>query len=261
MRIKVVLFDLDDTLLETSKVFHGQIAKAAQVMSDHLNINREELSANLYRCLTDARYANNVDPIPLWKETFERLRYYYPNISRNDWNTTLISVEQSIGEIYCTPIEPKPGAVELIALLKKLGIQIRVVTHGLLDWTRFKLEQAGLLSDELLSMDEICTVPVDKPKSVKEWKEIFSLFSDILPQEFLIVGDNPYADIFPNLELNNSYPENERCHICWFHDNTTSGDIMAGAEGLRDKQIVTITSLNELVDLFTENPEIQIPTK
>jgi FMN phosphatase YigB (HAD superfamily) len=261
MSIKVVLFDLDDTLIETSKVFHGQIAKAAQFMSNQLNINREELSANLYRCLTDARYANNVDPIPLWEETFNRLRYYYPNISHDAWSTTLISVEQSIGEIYCTPIEPKPGAVELIALLKKLGIQVRIVTHGLIDWTIFKLEQAGLLADGLLSIEEIFIVEVSKPKSVKDWEQAFSLFPDVLPQEFLVIGDNPSADILTNLELNNIYPENERRHICWFNDNTTSGDIMAGAEGLRDKQIVTISSLNELVDLFKENPEIQIPTK
>jgi FMN phosphatase YigB (HAD superfamily) len=248
MAIKVVLFDLDDTLLNTSQEFFSHIDRAVEQMASYLGCQAEGLNSRLQTALYAARARNNVNPAPLWAETFGRLREYYPDIPTVRFDTAINIALLEIDKIYCTEISIKPGALELIKYLISKGVRVGIVTHALPDWSLYKLLMAKLLTEGLLSFENVFTVPVDIPKNKAQWQLAIDEYNGITPSEIMIVGDNPHADILPVIQIGADRDESFRVYR--LADGTTRGDIARGAGELPKDKYIEIGSLEELLQIL-----------
>ncbi|MBE0573818.1 HAD family hydrolase, partial [Candidatus Dojkabacteria bacterium] len=139
--IQRVLFDLDDTLLETHNVFIEVLGSIRQRIAVLLNVSLEQLERDFEECQLESRKLHHVNPLPLWTLTLENLGLRYPVL---DAELQQEFVQTIMQELYTKPIVLKEGALELVLTLIEAGIPIGIVTNASDEWTKFKLEQSGL---------------------------------------------------------------------------------------------------------------------
>jgi HAD superfamily hydrolase (TIGR01509 family) len=188
--LTAVLFDLDDTLLDTAAVERRRWARvAALVRCAAPDVSLNELHAR-YRALNEGR--SDVDTGAVSYDDFrearlrEALRPWCPLSGR------LLAAYVAVSNDIADQIEPLPGAVELLTELRGQGIATAIVTNGGADWQRRKLQLTGIgaLVDAVVISAELGVAKPD-PLPFQRACELLGVH----PGSAMMVGDNPACDI------------------------------------------------------------------
>ncbi|MCX6705547.1 MAG: HAD family hydrolase [Candidatus Woesebacteria bacterium] len=183
------LFDLDDTICGTRKIFNNCINMA----SNFLGVNAPVISNDAWNSLIE--------------ETNNGL-YEQFGVNPNKWNMIVdklaklhelpVAVQETtrsiFSQIFWTSPEMLEGGKEGLDFLVKVGVPIGIVTHAGSEWTWRKYNWLDL--KRFVSWDDIFTVDQDKHKTSESWREAVKYFG-LKPEECAAVGDSPRSDINP----------------------------------------------------------------
>jgi len=189
--IVVVLFDLDDTLLDTNKVFRDQRDKFVDALDRKFsNLTKEDIGRSLTNANNAAYYTHSVSPTrwdEVAKSMSEELALPFEGISAE---------LPILRQIYKTAPELHEGALETLQVFLATGVQMGLVTHASQEWTQIKLEAHNLFP----FFDEIVVVDENIFKGPEHWLEAINRFN-VLPEQVMSMGDNLGGDIRATAEL------------------------------------------------------------
>jgi FMN phosphatase YigB (HAD superfamily) len=183
--IEKFLFDLDDTIGGTRKIFERQMNLAYNYLSQTLSIfSRKQWQLEIETINNQLFEETGVNP-NRWERMVETLKLPKENANR---------VLGIFGEIYTSPTKFLEGTEEGLDFLKKTEMPIGIVTHANKDWTWKKYQWLGL--ERFIDWDEVYIVDENGHKTTKEWLEGMKYFG-IKPGQCAVVGDSPRSDINP----------------------------------------------------------------
>lgn len=181
---KVILFDLDDTLINTHIIFTKEILKIKKYIAITTKVSLEEVSKFLDTTIVDTYQIAKVNPDKIWVITTEKLAQEYKlsqDIQKN-------IITKFFG-IYKIRPKIRRGAKEILIRCRK-EFDVGLVTHAQKKWTEFKLNSVGLNN----YFKHIEIVDTDRAKNGNDWlKALYILNGDI--SRSWVVGDNIQGDI------------------------------------------------------------------
>lgn len=190
---KLVLADLDDTLIDTNRHFNDHYREYFDFVKRTLGFSAEEMDhlAHVFHEL-DIKifFSHSVNPVrylPLLKdlvETYEPEKREKLALGLNEGLPILIDIYRTVPAFH-------PGAEETLALLKATGVEMGLVTHGNLSWSNLKIRELRLrrFFDHFWIADE------DGFKNGADWISAVKAFSGRRPSETMVIGDNVKGDI------------------------------------------------------------------
>ena len=190
--IKKGLFDVDETVFSTRKVFFDRIDETAEWLSCINGLPKETWVKEIRDESNRLFETKSVNP-NRWRFTMENLAQRY-NLSKVERDFGV----QILGLIYETPIPYLPGAEEGLKFFRDCELEVGFVTHAGKIWNDDKFRWLGLDRHVDLARD-IWTVDVDGHKTAKSWMEAMISFG-VTPKECLVLGDSARSDMIPVYE-------------------------------------------------------------
>lgn len=187
--VKAILFDLDDTLIETSPIYTRNKKIYSEAVAQSLGIESGPVLKRLQEIHDESFKTNGVDPNK-WIWVLNKLG--------EELGSPQIALEHYplIEKIYYEIPKLLPGVRQLLTGIKNENLLIGEATHGKTDWSFRKNEQTGIIN----YMDYIVAASVLEKKSKKHWQLLMDGLS-VTPEECIITGDNLMGDIIPAIEL------------------------------------------------------------
>ncbi|HBB64719.1 hypothetical protein A3K02_01985 [candidate division WS6 bacterium RIFOXYD1_FULL_33_8] len=203
--IHSVLFDMDSTLVDTSKYFKDEMVAASLLAVraipikkskyGQLQIAKEMYSHSVeihrtlgYPLLVDVSTKLGIDKyIELNKIEFKEKKWVYEMIY--DFFKDFYNVSPNIF----------PGTVEILHRINETGTPIGIYSHAQNEWTQKKVENIKSKYFEKYETDielPYFTTSLENQKDSEGWKQASQYLSFNL-ENTLVVGDNFKADILP----------------------------------------------------------------
>lgn len=229
------LFDLDDTICGTRKVFMSYMGMAY----DFLEADAPMLSRDEWKTIietTNDKLFEKVAVIPdRWNMVVDELARLY-KLPTNVQEKT----KQIFAQIYLTPPEILEGVEEGLGFLTRTGTPIGVVTHAGSGWTWRKYNWLDL--KRFVSWDDIYIVDERKHKTSESWREAVRYFG-LKPEECAAVGDSPRSDINPAWEAG--------IRQCFLVEDPKQWSVH---NQVIDKSVRKIANLSQIVNVINECP-------
>lgn len=177
--LKVILFDLDDTLYGEKEYVKSGYAAVAQLLP-----NIEHVREKLWNAFEEKKSAidellcsENIYSEKLKKKCLETYRLHNPNIHLYD------------------------GVADMLTRLCKRGLFLGMITDGRPEGQRLKIKVLGLEKyfKKIIITDELGGVEYRKPNS--KAFEIMKAYFDVLYNQMLYVADNPNKDFIAPQKL------------------------------------------------------------
>lgn len=204
-KIKVIAFDADDTLWVNEPYYRGIEKKFTELLADYLP--EKEINKRLLQTETKniQLYGYGVKGFVLSMiETALQ-------ITEKQNNNHLIEGILALGkELINVPLVLLDGVKESLKEIKKQGVKMVLATKGdLLDQER-KLSNSGL---------ENCFdhIEIMSNKKESDYQKLLKRLN-VLPDEFLMVGNSVKSDILPVIALG-AYAVHVPYHTTWAHEN------------------------------------------
>lgn len=235
-KLKGIVFDLDDTLLNTSKEFIDKMTKFSETVALGTSGKTFEEVYAILRELNNQSYEKYAVRRSRWKQIVEEMKVLFEKHE----HSVLDDAYQHLNSMFETPIELVPGAFETAQTFSEMeGIFLGLVTHGREKWSYRKLAWTGL--DKFFNSENVCIVDEKVHKGPKHWKEGIKGFS-LRPPEVLIVGDSLSGDIIAAHEAGME-------HKVWIQvpggwSKYTKGEVPEGTH--------VISSISELLNKLLE---------
>jgi len=183
-KVKAILFDLDNTLMDFMKMKERAIDAAADAMIDAgLPLSKEEILRGIY----DLYEVYGIEDQTIFNKFLEKKmgRISYKILAAG------IVAYRRVKEGY---VEPYPHVTSTLLKLKGRGYDLFIISDAptLQAWTRL----TGMHLDYLFNEDSVITpeeTGVKKPDELPFKKAIEKL--KLKPEELLMVGDDPRKDI------------------------------------------------------------------
>ena len=188
--VRALLFDLDDTLINTNFLFKKYMSYFSEEVALALNIDSSYISNRLSQINVEEYERFGVDPVKKWPAVLQRLGEELGNPE------LVLGKIDIIQQLYLAEPQVFPGVHSILSELKSAGFLIGEVTHGETAWSLRKNEQTGLVN----YMDAIVAASIHESKSEKHYLQCMNLLS-VSPQECVITGDNIQGDIIPAIKL------------------------------------------------------------
>lgn len=182
MKIKAVIFDLDNTLIDFLKMKRDATRAAAYAMvGAGLEVDRDRLAADLFSFYLDYDIESD-------NAFMKYLREKHGNVN---YRILAAAVNAYLKEkALC--LEPYPNVTKTLEELRRRGLRLAVITDGLRLKAWMRLNAAGLdkYFDTVVTFDD-----TGKRKPAKEpfLKALENLH--VKPEECLMVGDWPERDM------------------------------------------------------------------
>lgn len=183
MPVKLIVFDLDDTLFPEREYVCSGFRHIARLIADAGTIPADEIFEFLLMT-TDEPQSRG--------QSINRLVESYPSSIGRNWTVdTLVQAYRC----HRPSIDFYPGVWGALETLRRCEIGLGVITDGAPDSQRRKLQALGLLEaiPAVVITDEF-GVEYRKP-SIFAYSRLSSLF-ELSPECCLYVGDNPAKDFF-----------------------------------------------------------------
>lgn len=178
--IKVVLFDLDDTLISEDQYIKSGYHHISKIIENKYGLNVNDIYNDLYRLYM--QNSNNV---------FNRVLDKY-NV-RYDKEDIVFLVNEYRNHV--PNIQFYDDVIPTITELKKQGIYIGIISDGYLSTQKNKAKVLGLydLFDKVIFTEELGREYwKPHPKAFEIMKQYFNVNYD----EMIYIGDNPKKDFF-----------------------------------------------------------------
>lgn len=225
--IKAILFDLDDTLINTRAVFSQIINAVKAEMVDSLSVDPDTFSKDFEEAIITSATKVHLNPVKLWKMTLDILQAKY----RFDEGYKSLRFDKLM-EIYKILPTLKDRVVETLEILKT-SYTIALVTHAEADWAYFKLDGHSLRP--LFSYIEIADV--NRPKEAQDWLNAVDKLG-LKPQDVAIVGDNIKGDMQAGKSIGAGA-------LYWLNDNSSWSFYQ---QGELPEEIVKIDNIYKLIE-------------
>lgn len=194
--VKAVLFDLDDTLLDTNPIVISCITAYIDYLHHAIpDIPKEELERSRQAADTEVFKTHSV-AIPRWQAMAELIAKKYPSIPQSVFTDGVPILLQ----IYSALPPMLPGAWETLTLVAKANKKIGLVTHANEAYTRWKIKELGLVN----VADHIEVVDEFGAKESKHWKHAIESLG-VQPHEALVIGDSVKGDVLAAREAGVKY--------------------------------------------------------
>ena len=197
--IRAVIFDLDDTIINTETHILPSLKSVFHNYSSNLGI-----SESVFRKANEKALSKLLFLIRSSKLTLSQFSYlvWFETLHNLDIEPSPHLVIQLYGDLQneiLKRISINEGFGELLTLLRQQNYIIAILSNGLFSERINKLQRVGLLNsiDILLTSD---LVGSDKP-SLQPFNEMLSLLK-IKAGEALYIGDSPTEDYLPARECN-----------------------------------------------------------
>lgn len=202
-QIDWVGFDLDSTLIDTSRVFKDAVNDASGILlygTDWARVKAEpeaQQRASEYRhdvfdpIITRLRSEFGINPV-----IGEVVIGICAKLSGVTDPEQIEAAQARIRQIYTQDIPPLfPGAIESVDMINATNRPTWLMTHAEPEWTRIKINGVGL---DGKFAKQIC-FSIDQSKA-EQWIPTFER-EGIDPAHMLMIGDNFSADVWPILRL------------------------------------------------------------
>lgn len=183
--VDTILFDLDDTLVQTHILFSTALDDIAKKISKETGIEEVEVQQAVARINVERYEEFKVNPEKIWPAFLNRVKTEF---SLDD--QTIEWLREKAESIYTTLPELIPGAIEVLDTLKAAGVKMAVVTHATEGWTRFKMDGNNLSS----YFEYVHTVSVDEFKTAPDWQKALEKMKGD-PERTAVIGDNLKGDV------------------------------------------------------------------
>ncbi|HAG15229.1 MAG TPA: HAD family hydrolase [Bacteroidales bacterium] len=230
--IKLIAFDADDTLWVNEPFYRETEKKFTQLLADYLP--EEQVSQQLFETETKniQQYGYGVKGFVLSMiETALK-------ITNDKVEAKIIQQILNLGKsLIRPPMELLEGVEHTLQNLNMLGLTLVLATKGdLLDQER-KLERSGLAS---------CFhhIEIMSNKNETDYLRLLNRLN-ILPSEFLMIGNSVKSDILPVLAIG-GYAVHVPYHTTWAHE------MVVNNEQNHDKYL-EISSISGILNLIREN--------
>lgn len=188
--IKVILFDLDDTLIYTQELFIKYMDEFVATVALETGINIETVKTDLEKLNNEEYKKMGVNP-ERWAFVAQRMA-----VEREGYGKSTINNLAILGKIYTDTPRLKSGSVAMLEILRLAGVRMALVTHANEDWTFRKLESTGIAE----YFETIKIVNENKHKGAEDWVEVANELG-VLPSECLVLGDSLSGDIIPGATI------------------------------------------------------------
>lgn len=177
----MVIFDLDDTLVETSKCLTPYYLEQAYLAMQNSGLPpKENPFTKFLEC--------NASALTSKKAIQEFCKHLPSNIEEAGLAALTLEIPAFL------PLEPVPGALSLLDLLQTRHI-LALVTLGDPTAQRIKLKKAGIQPERFSKL-----VVGKGPSKKKEYQDAMEAFG-VHPSEVLVCGDRVSIDLSPAKEL------------------------------------------------------------
>ncbi len=189
--LQVVLFDLDDTLLATHRIFDEKINTLITWAATELPEYSFENLLRMFREINEQAFVTHAVNPNRWELVTTLLGEKCGGKAKDVFHDGL----EVLMEIYRVVPPILPGALEVLSLFERTGVSMGLVTHANQDWTDFKLDNTGLrpFFENILVVDE------NRHKSSQDWVHAAKLFRSRSDQG-MVVGDNLRGDVIAATE-------------------------------------------------------------
>lgn len=226
--IKVIGFDADDTLWVNETYYREAELEFAKLLAKYETANKidQELFKTEMKNLDMYGYGIKSFVLSMVESALE--------ISNNEISSESINDILKIGkDMINKPIELLDGVKEVLTILSKKYRLILATKGDLLDQER-KLERSSLSSFfhhiEILS-----------DKKEENYSKLLKHL-DIMPQQFLMVGNSLKSDILPLINIK-AHAIHVPFHTTWAHEQVTE-------EETNGKQYKTVKSLKDIIPIL-----------
>ena len=186
--IKHVLFDMDNTLVDTKEHFFTRMQKYCEFLERESGEDRRKIFDMFLNGIMSLRNEFQVHPTVL--EVPARIVAMVCGVEGPE-------LEDKVSELMMIyEVAPKayPDAVNQVGQIRDAGVEVFGVTHAGEDWTWKKREDFfGLFKAW------VCT-RTDRPKDALAWQMAMEKLN-VVPNEVMVVGDSWESDIAPALEM------------------------------------------------------------
>jgi len=182
MRIKAILFDLDNTLIDFIKMKKEASQAAAYAMAEAgLEVDKDALAEKLFRYYLE--YGIESD------DAFEN--YLLKTFRKVEYRVLAAAVNAYLNEKYLH-LDPYPGVPETLEEIVEKGLKIAVVSDGLRLKAWMRLNAAGLdkYFDTVVAYEDTGKKKPNPEPFITACEKL-----GVKPQECLMVGDWPERDI------------------------------------------------------------------
>lgn len=187
MGVRVALIDLDDTLVDTHKVYMERMHRAARIVVGEEG--EEEFMDKWLARITKNRRKYSVNPKVLYESFDEVLGECAAEIRADAVEQIRCIWEEDIPEMFA-------GVKEFLTDLREAGLRICIVTHAGREWTDRKLLGNGLTG----LVDGVYCIDINGSKDEDTWEDVYEA-EGVTVNQVIVVGDSIVSDVWPNLNL------------------------------------------------------------
>lgn len=184
--IKAVLFDLDDTLLDTSVVHEEQKERFTDyIVQNAPDIDRERL-LRIVDEADGAAFQSHSVSIHRYIAMTDLIASRFPDKDPQlfyEGGGFLLGTYSRVPKFF-------PGAKETIRMFRAAIPKLGLVTHSNKEWTKLKVKTHGL--DKLV--DHIEVIDENGPKDAAGWARAIAALG-VYPDEVLVIGDSVPGDV------------------------------------------------------------------
>ena len=178
--VKVVVFDLDDTLISEKEYIRSGYLHVAGIIEDRFAMDKKQVFDELMSLF-------NVSPLNVFNRLYDKYQIKYSK------EMILELVKEYRG--HFPDIQFYNDVIPCLSELKKSGVKVGIITDGYAQAQRQKLKavEADMYFDEIIVTDELGRdYWKPHPKAFEIIKERFGVSFD----EMIYVGDNPGKDFY-----------------------------------------------------------------
>ena len=193
--IKTIIFDIDNTLLETHKYYEQAVYDCAMSVSKKYyspKEDRKKFSQQVVDEVNNIYNAADLSPLLIEDTVIEAIH----NLGKETDKQILWLINFRLKNFYYISPPPYQDTYDTLKELIKKGYKIFLHSHAQEEWTKIKID---ILEKELGIKIPYLATPITQEKDKNSWKKAIELSQTDI-NNTLIVGDNLKADILSSIE-------------------------------------------------------------
>lgn len=190
LNIKAVVFDLDNTLVNTGDYYEKALMLVATEYLEKFksNINPDLFRENFVNSVFEAFRRRGGTPELIMDEVLST----FESLSVNPTQEEISSFKSILDDFYALSPEKYYGAEPVLDVLISDGKKILIHSNAQEDWTNIKVKT-------FRHNIPYIAVPIKEKKDAIKWKVAF-LRNEVEPENTLVVGDSISSDILPAIQ-------------------------------------------------------------